>query len=54
MKKDRNELEIVYCIGAVFLLIATIFMPLGQSDFIIPPLSLSPDHLVSVSSAHRS
>ncbi|MCX6666526.1 MAG: hypothetical protein NT038_10810 [Euryarchaeota archaeon] len=37
MRKEWNELKIVYCIGAVFLLIATMFVPLGQSDFILPP-----------------
>ncbi|MCX6666528.1 MAG: hypothetical protein NT038_10820 [Euryarchaeota archaeon] len=37
MKKERNQLKIVYCIGAVILLIATTSVPLGQSDFILPP-----------------
>ncbi|MCX6666201.1 MAG: hypothetical protein NT038_09140 [Euryarchaeota archaeon] len=37
MKKERNELKIVYCIATVFLLIAITFVPLSQSDFIVPP-----------------
>ena len=37
MEKERNEWKIVYCIGVVFLLIVTTLLPLGQSDFILPP-----------------
>jgi hypothetical protein len=37
MKKERNELKIIFCIGAIFLLIITAFLPLGLSDFFLPP-----------------
>ena len=37
MGKEKDELKILYCVGMVFLLIVTTFVPLSQSDFILPP-----------------
>lgn len=36
MKKERSELKIIFCIGAIILLIMTAFLPLVLSDFILP------------------
>jgi hypothetical protein len=36
MKKGTNKMKIIYCIGAVILLVVIVFLPLGLSDFILP------------------
>lgn len=37
MKKERNDLKITFYIWVIILLIVTAFLPLGLSDFILPP-----------------
>ena len=36
MKEERNNLKIIFFIGAVILLVVITFLPLGLSDFILP------------------